>query len=108
MNIVGVSYNDPEKNKTWAESQAFPFELWSDSQRVLASHYGAARRLLPFPARATVVLDAAGQLVLEYKSGVEVGTHPQDVLEDCQALFGASQQQDLDAIPDAVEGIDHR
>ena len=36
----------------------------------------------------TLILDAQGTLVLEYRSSTGASGHPQDVLEDCQALFG--------------------
>ena len=39
------------------------------------------------PQRVTVILDAKGTLLLEYRSGTGSSGHPQDVLEDCQALF---------------------
>lgn len=42
-----------------------------------------------FPRRVTKVLDKDGTLVLEYISDVDVGTHPEAVLEDCRRLFPA-------------------
>ena len=36
----------------------------------------------------TVVLDAAGDLVMVYDAYIAVGTHPAAVLEDCEELFG--------------------
>lgn len=65
--------------------QRFGFEVWSDSDKVLSSHYGAGSAR-PFPARVTVVLDAKGDTVLEYRQ-VDVGTHPQQVLDDLRALL---------------------
>jgi peroxiredoxin len=41
-----------------------------------------------FPQRITKILDANGDLVLEYVTDVGPGTHPQKVLEDCRLLFG--------------------
>lgn len=88
MRVVGVSFNKIEKNRAWASSQSFPFELWSDRNRELALHYGAASSPRAFaPSRITVLLDASGALLLRYDK-VDVGTHPGDVLEDCRALLG--------------------
>ena len=88
MRIVGVSFNKPKKNLSWAASQSFPFELWSDDARDLALYYGAATSRKAFaPSRITVLLDARGDLLLRYDD-VSVGTHPADVLEDCRVLFG--------------------
>jgi hypothetical protein len=35
-----------------------------------------------------MLLGAEGNLRLEYRDNVQVGTHPAQVLEDCQAIFG--------------------
>lgn len=35
-----------------------------------------------------MLLDADGNLLLTYTEAIDVGTHPEDVLEDCRALFG--------------------
>lgn len=34
-----------------------------------------------------MLLDANGDLLLEYRRDVDFGTHPAQVLEDCQLLF---------------------
>lgn len=88
MNIVGVSFDSPAENQAWAIDEGFDFELWSDLDRTLALHYGAATSATQgAAARVTKVLDADGNVVLEY-SGISVATHPTDVLHDCQLLFG--------------------
>jgi peroxiredoxin len=80
-----VSWGVPEDAAKWVESQRFGFEVWSDKDRTLSQTYGAAGAR-PFPARVTVVLDAQGALLLKYDS-VDVGTHPQDVLDDLRAVL---------------------
>lgn len=88
MQIVGVSFDQPSKNQAWAEDEGFAFELWSDLDRTLAMHYGAASSPTQGAAsRVTKVLGADGQLLLEY-SGVSVATHPTEVLSDCRLFFG--------------------
>lgn len=42
------------------------------------------------PRRVTRVLDADVQVVLAYDQ-VSVGTHPQDVLDDCRERFGGGR-----------------
>lgn len=92
-----MSFNKPEKNREWSEHEGFQFPLWSDDDKALALHYGAVgSKLSPMPGRITVVLDPLAQLVLRYDD-VNVGTHPADVLEDCQALFGATPENDPSA-----------
>lgn len=89
MQIVGVSFDAPAKNQAWAEDEGFAFDLWSDDARVLALTYGAADSATQSAAsRITVLLDPLGDLALEYTSGISVGTHPSDVLADCQVLWG--------------------
>lgn len=91
MRIVAVSFNSADRNRRWAEAEHFPFEVWSDTDKTLALTYGAASTSwAPFPSRITVVLDAQGKVALQYLDGVNVGTHPEDVLKDCTALFGAA------------------
>ncbi len=88
MQIVGVSFDEPEVNQAWAEEEGFSFDLWTDDDRTLALAYGAATSASqPYASRKTVILDAEGELVLVYDS-VSVSAHPADVLEDCQILFG--------------------
>ncbi len=84
-----MSFDSPMANQTWAMAQMFQYDLWSDSARVLALYYGAASSPTQFAAdRDTRILDADGNLVLQYDAVAGVGTHPQEVLEDCTVLFG--------------------
>ncbi len=88
MAIVGVSFDEPETNQEWAEEEGFSFELWTDDDRTLALTYGAATSAdQAYASRKTMILDQDGALVLVYDS-VGVSAHPQDVLEDCEILFG--------------------
>jgi len=87
--IVGVGYDSPVVNSEWAEQEEFQFELWTDGDAQLAAYYGAIDDPDQLrPDRVTKVLDANGTLVLEYVESVAVGTHPEEVLADCQVLFG--------------------
>ncbi len=90
MRIVGVSFDEIEKNAEWAADEGFTFELWTDSEdNTLAQYFGAADGPnQTWANRKTVLLDDEGSLLLDYPS-VDVGTHPGQVLSDCQALFGS-------------------
>jgi peroxiredoxin len=88
VKIIGVSFDSPSKNDEWAIDEGFEFDLWSDLDRDLALYYGAATSPTQGAAsRVTKVLDANGDLVLEYDVNF-VGTHPAQVLHDCEFLFG--------------------
>ena len=89
VQIVGVGFNPPEAMQAWAEDEGFTYELWTDTDRTLALTYGAAKRPdQSSPSRITMLLDAEGRLLLEYVGAIDTGTHPNDVLTDCEALFG--------------------
>jgi len=80
-----VSFDQPAANQSWAEAQSFLFELWSDDNKTLAQYYGAGTGT--YANRVTKLLDDEGVLILEYNT-VSAGSHPADVLSDCQAIFG--------------------
>ena len=84
-----MSFDAPERNAKFAASNDYRFELWTDTDRALAMHYGAARSpQTRMAGRVTVVLDAEARQVLDYRKFINVGVHPKDVLEDCQRRFG--------------------
>ncbi len=88
MKIVGVSFDDPATNQAWAEEEGYAYELWTDGDKTLALYYGAAKNeRASTPDRITRLLGDDGAVLLEYDD-VDYSTSPQDVLEDCQALFG--------------------
>lgn len=84
-----MSFDDPETNHEWSLDEGFAFELWTDDDKTLALTYGAASSSTQSAAtRVTMLLDDTGTLILEYLTP-SPASHPQDVLEDCQALFGS-------------------
>lgn len=88
MRIVGVSFDAPEANKAWHDDKGFGFELWTDTDRTLALALGAAQSADQKVAdRETRLLDAEGRVLLEYDVGLNLGTHPSDVLGDAKRLF---------------------
>lgn len=68
----------------------FQYDLWTDdSNRTLALAYGSVTTSSAFAAgRVTRLIDENGDTLLEYNTLGGLATHPQKVLEDCQALFG--------------------
>jgi peroxiredoxin len=86
--IIGASFDAPAANATFKANNDYEYELWSDTDKTLALYYGAASSTTQLMAnRVTRILDAEGTLVLEYNA-VNPAVHPQQVLEDCQILFG--------------------
>ncbi len=88
MRIVGASFNDPDSLSSWVESESYQYEIWQDTNKTLAVHYGAAADTFAFfPDRISVLLDENGDLLLEYLQP-NVNSHPGQVLADCEILFG--------------------
>ena len=76
-----------EDQAKWLQVQGFQYELWSDTDKTLALYYGAAKsKEQSTTDRITKILDAEGNLVLEYND-VSFQRNPQDVLDDCKILF---------------------
>ena len=83
-----MSFDDPADNLSFAEAQGYTYELWSDLDRTLAMHYGAASsETQAMASRIAVLLDAEGVWRAVY-SPASVSSNSQDVLEDCELLFG--------------------
>lgn len=82
-----MSFDSPDANATFAEREGFQYELWSDLDGTLAAYYGADAGY-GVAARVTKLLDAEGDLVVHYVDAIDVGTHPADVLGDCETIFG--------------------
>ena len=88
MKIVGVSFDSPSANQSWAEKEEFTFELWSDDDKTLALTYGSVTKdSAPFAGRVTRILDSDGSLLVEYDA-VAVGTSPYEVLADATLIYG--------------------
>lgn len=86
-----MSFDAPDKNAAWQLEKGYTFELWSDVGRELALALGAATEPVQAHAsRVTVLLDSEARVVVTYKPGSGLGTHPADVLDDAKALFGTA------------------
>ena len=79
--MLGVSYDSPEKNRKFAEKNALPFRLLSDSDRELAKAVGAARTFVPFAKRISYLVGPDGAVLVAYPD-VSPSTHAEEVLED--------------------------
>ncbi len=73
----------------WTQTDGLQYELWSDLERGIAQHYGAAENPeTEDPLRYAFLLNSQGQVELEYKEFLELGPDPSDLLADMQALYG--------------------
>ena len=87
VEIIGVGFGEPSANQAWIDDQGYQYEIWSDTNRTLAVHYGAADSVdQSYPSRVTKLIDTDGTLILEYNDASFL-SNPQDVLDDCNILF---------------------
>jgi peroxiredoxin Q/BCP len=83
--VVGVSFDKPETNRSWAEKNNLPFRLLSDRNKTLAEQVGAARALLPVAKRISYLVDADGTVLVAYPN-VKPGSHAAEVVADLERL----------------------
>ncbi len=80
---------DTDWTFAWTQEDGLQFELWSDVDLVIADHYGALESPdATDPLRYAFLLDAEGQVALEYKDWLELGPEPGDLLADLRELLG--------------------
>jgi len=85
VNVVGVSFDKPETNRSWAEKNELPFKLLSDREKTLAKQVGAARSMIPLPKRISYLVGADGAVLVAYPD-VKPGDHAEEVLADLERL----------------------
>jgi peroxiredoxin Q/BCP len=82
VQIVGASFDTPEKNAAFAKKHAFNFPLLSDADRSLALAFGAADTADQRTAkRVSALIDEEGKVAKLYPK-VNAATHPEEVLKE--------------------------
>jgi peroxiredoxin Q/BCP len=90
IEVLGVSFDNPEKNRKFAEENSLPFHLLSDGDHELAKSVGAARALLPFAKRVSYLVGSDGRVLKAYPD-VDPKTHAQEVLRDYRAIHARAE-----------------
>jgi peroxiredoxin Q/BCP len=85
LQVFGVSYDSPKKNRAFAHKNNLPFLLLSDREHSLAKAVGASRALIPFPKRISYLVGSDGTVLMAYPS-VSPSKHATEVLEDYRNL----------------------
>lgn len=85
--ILGVSFDDVESHKRFAENHGLPFPLLADSDGKAADAYGVRTRMfgMTVAKRETFLIDPAGKIAKHYDS-VKPDQHSAEVLADLKAL----------------------
>jgi peroxiredoxin Q/BCP len=81
--LVGVSTDDVESHKKFAEHHKLPFHLVSDADGAIAKAYGVPNRL-GLLGRQTFVIGPDGKLKKIYRS-VDVSKHAAEILDDVRS-----------------------
>ena len=82
MQVLGCSFDKPDKNAAFAKKYSFNFPLLSDELRVLGLAFGAADDAgAPVAKRVSVLIDEKGKVAKLYTK-VSPATHPDEVLAD--------------------------
>ncbi len=86
--IVGVSLDDVEDQKAFAEKYSLPFTLLADSKGEVAESYGVLRNygVMKLASRESFLIDPEGRIAKHY-SKVDPDTHSKEVIADLQALM---------------------
>lgn len=89
--ILGISLDDVESHKQFAENHGLPFPLLADVEGKAADAYGVRTRMLGMTVakRQTFIISPDGTIVKHYDK-VKPATHSMEVLKDLEALGAAA------------------
>ena len=87
--VLGVSLDDQESHKAFAEKYSLPFPLLADTKGTTADSYGVKSRFLGITVakRQTFLIDPDGNIAKHYED-VDPDTHSEEVLSDLAELQG--------------------
>jgi peroxiredoxin Q/BCP len=86
--ILGISLDDVESHREFAEQYELPFPLLADIDGKAAAAYGVVTRMLGMrlAKRETFLVDPLGRVAKHY-TDVNPATHAQEVLADLETLI---------------------
>lgn len=93
--VLGVSLDDVESHREFAEKYELPFPLLADVEQQVAEQYGVLTTLgsLKFAKRETFLVNPDGVIAKHY-SKVNPDEHAKQVLADLETLMGPSDAPD--------------
>jgi peroxiredoxin Q/BCP len=83
IKVFGVSYDDTQSHKNFAEKYDLPFTLLSDADKSVAKAFGADGMFVP--SRKTYLIDEAGIIRKIYENVTPTG-HGSEILADFAAM----------------------
>lgn len=91
--ILGVSLDDVESHKAFAENHNLPFPLLADVEGAAADAYGVKTKFagMTVAKRQTFIIDPAGNIALHFEK-VKPKTHSAEVLAALESLTAAADE----------------
>jgi peroxiredoxin Q/BCP len=86
--ILGISVDDVESHKAFAEKHGLPFTLLADADKAVSKRYGVLKTymgVMEMARRDTFLIDPQGRIAKHYES-VDPAGHSAVVLADIKAL----------------------
>jgi peroxiredoxin Q/BCP len=92
--ILGVSLDDQESHKAFADEHGLPFPLLADTAGAAADAYGVKTRFvgMTMAKRQTFLIDPDGRVAKHY-ADVDPDTHSGEIIADLERLQAASTAQ---------------
>ncbi len=93
--ILGISLDDVESHKAFAEKHGLPFPLLADIDGNAADAYGVKTKMfgLTVAKRQTYIIDPTGTVAMHYEK-VDPDKHSEQVLADLRSLAEPSAEAD--------------
>jgi len=91
--ILGISVDDVESHKKFAEKHGLPFTLLADADKAVSKDYGVLKTymgVMEMARRDTFIVDPEGRIAKHYES-VDPEGHSKVVLDDIKALKAKSK-----------------
>jgi peroxiredoxin Q/BCP len=91
--ILGISVDDVESHKKFAEKHGLPFTLLADADKAVSKNYGVLKTymgVMEMARRDTFIVDPQGRIAKHYES-VDPEGHSEVVLKDIKALKAGSK-----------------
>jgi peroxiredoxin Q/BCP len=91
VQILGVSFDDIESHKKFAENHGLPFPLLADPEGTAAEAYGVKTKFagMTLAKRQTFIIDPDGNLAKHYEK-VKPATHSEEILADLELLIAGT------------------
>ena len=91
VQILGVSFDDIESHKKFAENHDLPFPLLADPEGTAAEAYGVKTKFagMTLAKRQTFIIDPDGNLAKHYEK-VNPATHSEEILVDLESLIAGT------------------